>query len=77
VPNVGILASTDMIAVDQASADLLNAQESIPNSQIGRRGQADDKLAALHPEIDWRAHLRYGEEIGLGSCTYELVELDS
>jgi uncharacterized protein len=77
VPNVGIVASTDMIAVDQASADLLNAQESIPASKIGRRGKAEDKLAALHPEIDWRAHLRYGEEIGLGSCAYELVEIDS
>lgn len=77
VPNVGIVASADMIAVDQASADLLNAQESIPTSIIGRRGKSEDKLAALHPEIDWRAHLRYGEEIGLGSCTYDLVELDA
>jgi uncharacterized Fe-S center protein len=77
VPNVGILASTDMIAVDMASADLLNAQESIPDSKIGRRDGGVDKLAVLHPEIDWRAHLRYGQEIGLGNCEYTLVRLEA
>lgn len=76
VPDIGIVASRDPVAVDQASADLVNAQESIPGSVIGRKARKEDKWHYLHPEIDWRAHLRYAEEIGLGSTAYELEEVD-
>jgi len=75
VPDIGILASTDPVAVDQASADLLNSQESIMGSRIGRRSKKEDKLSALHPGIDWRAQLRHAEEIGLGSTSYTLEEI--
>lgn len=76
VPNVGIVASRDPVAVDLAAAELVNAQESIAGSKIGRRGRKEDKFALLHPEIDWRQQLRYAESIGLGSCSYELIDLE-
>jgi hypothetical protein len=74
-PDIGILASRDPVAVDHASVDLLNAEESSPASRIGRRPGGEDKLAALYPEIDWRRQLQYAEEIGLGGCRYRLVSL--
>lgn len=76
VPNIGLLASTDPIAVDAAAVDLINAQESISGSCIGRHAKRTDKMRVLHPELDWRAQLCYGESIGLGSCAYELVDLE-
>ncbi len=76
VPDLGILFSRDPIAIDVASCDLLKSVEGIPRSKIGRKGKKVDKIRALHPEIDWFAHLKYGEEIGLGSTEYELIYLE-
>ena len=50
VPDVGILASTDPVAIDQASADLVNAQPGHPLSQHTararpRRGQVPRRRA--------------------------------
>ncbi|HNR37466.1 MAG TPA: DUF362 domain-containing protein [Acidobacteriota bacterium] len=75
VPDIGILASRDPVAIDQASVDLLNAEESIAVSQIGRRPAREDKLAALCPDVNWQRQLEYAEEIGLGSRRYRLVEM--
>lgn len=75
VPDIGILASRDPVALDLASAELVNAQASEPGSVIGGHPAGADKFRALHPEIDWRAQLRHAESIGLGSCTYTLREL--
>ncbi len=76
VPDIGILLSDDPIAIDKASCDLLQSVEGIPQTKIGRVGKKSDKLKALHPEIDWQVHLKYGEEIGLGSLDYELISLE-
>ncbi len=75
VPDVGIVVSRDPVAADMAAADLVNAQESFTGCAIGKSAAHDDKWRLLHPEVDWKAHLRYAESIGLGSCSYELVTL--
>ncbi|HOT01316.1 MAG TPA: DUF362 domain-containing protein [Acidobacteriota bacterium] len=75
VPDIGILASRDPVAIDQASVDLFNAEESFAASQIGRRPAGEDKLVALCPEVNWRRQLEYAEEIGLGSRRYRLVDM--
>jgi uncharacterized Fe-S center protein len=65
VPDIGILGSTDLLAVDQASVDLVY---SLPEEQ-------------RHPlveRIESRQGLRQLEcmaELGMGSRRYELVEL--
>lgn len=61
--DIGILASLDPVAVDQAAADLLVA-----------RGGGRDPLRAGY-DIDWSAQLAHGERIGLGSRRYDLVEI--
>jgi hypothetical protein len=75
-PDIGILGSTDPIAIDQASVDLLNKGPGIPGSALSAGLEpGKDKLKALYPAIDWTRQLAYGQEIGLGSREYELVEL--
>ncbi len=63
VEDIGILASLDPVAVDQATADL-----------VIDRGGGKDPLRAGY-DIDWSAQLRHGQRIGLGKTTYDLVEL--
>ena len=78
VPDIGILASYDPVAIDQASVDLINRQQGIPGTRLKEKlGQGEDKLRAVYPNIDWTVQLRYGEEIGLGSRDYELIAADS
>jgi len=78
VNNVGVLASTDPVAVDQASADLINAARGLPGSRLPDEGhpRGADKFRALYPEIDWSRQLAYAEERGLGTRGYELVEVE-
>lgn len=62
-PDIGILASMDPVALDKATADLVN--------EAAKR----DVFKKEWPESDWTAQLTYGAEIGLGSLEYELVEM--
>jgi uncharacterized Fe-S center protein len=77
VADIGIVASTDPVAVDQASADLLNAQTGLPTSCLDPAAQAanSDKIRAVYPKIDWEHQLIYAEQVGLGSRSYELVQI--
>ncbi len=60
--DIGILSSTDPVAVDQASVDML----------IRKAGKDVLKLAY---DIDWAIQLRHGARIGLGSTRYKLIDL--
>jgi hypothetical protein len=59
--DLGILASDDPVAVDQATIDLL------------RDAAGADVFHGLRPQIDHEIQLRHGEAIGLGSRKYEVV----
>ncbi|OGS08488.1 MAG: hypothetical protein A2204_00015 [Elusimicrobia bacterium RIFOXYA1_FULL_47_7] len=60
--DIGVMASSDPVALDQACADLVN-------SKFGA-----DFWKHIFPEIDWTVQLKYAEQIGLGSRKYELEE---
>ncbi len=60
VDDIGILASSDPVAVDQASADLV--LKTAGGRDLFRRGY----------DIDWSIQLKYGQKIGLGSTRYGL-----
>ena len=62
-PNVGIFASTDILAVDKAAADV----------SCERYGK--DIWLDWWPDSDYRAQFAYGEKLGIGSADYELVEV--
>ncbi len=76
VPDVGILSSEDPVAIDQASADLVNQSEGNPGSKLpGAWKSGEDKFRALYPAVDWSIQLAYAEEIGLGTREYELIKI--
>ena len=77
VPNVGMFASFDPVALDQACIDAVLAQPKMPNSVIGsgEACQCEDYFKAAHPDTDWEAALIHSEKIGLGSREYELVKI--
>jgi hypothetical protein len=76
VNDIGILASEDPVAIDQASVDLVNQEEGNRSSKLSRNwGQGEDKFRAIYPEVDWNIQLAYGEEIGLGTREYELIKV--
>ncbi len=75
VRDIGILASSDPVAVDQASADLVNAEPGILGSVLNTAmTKGEDKFKAMYPEIDWAFQLDYAESLGLGTRRYELVK---
>ncbi len=77
VRDVGILASTDPVAVDQASVDLVNAETALPKSCLKKNTKAgQDKFRAVYPKVDWELQLDYAEKIGLGTRDYDLVPME-
>ena len=64
IHDIGILASADPVALDQACIDLVYQAEG--NASLVRRIEQQHGIHALE----------HGEEIGLGSRTYELVNID-
>ena len=76
VPNIGILASIDPVAIDQASVDLVNQQRGLENSQLRinlKKGEV--KFKGLYPEIEWDIQLDYAAELGLGTRKYQLIDV--
>jgi len=79
VPDLGILASSDPLAIDQASIDLINAAPGIPGSMAEECGVMDagaDKLRGILKEIDPQNLLVAAEEIELGSRKYKLEKIE-
>ncbi|MGL4208294.1 MAG: DUF362 domain-containing protein [Candidatus Adiutrix sp.] len=76
-PDIGILASCDPVAIDAASAFLVNEAFGLPNSALPKSAheKGSDKWTALHPNCQWRFQLDYAQEMGLGTTDYELVWL--
>lgn len=80
IPDLGIAASFDPIALDQACADLVIQAPIIPGSRLFDEHQHEDlchsdKFHLLHPDTNWQSGLEYGEEIGLGTRQYTLVQI--
>jgi uncharacterized Fe-S center protein len=76
VPDIGFVASTDPVAIDQASYDLVNRQIGLADSLLTTNFEAGmDKFKGLRHNTNGELQLSYGEEIGLGSRKYELITL--
>ena len=76
VRNIGVLAGTDPVAIDQASVDLVNAEPALNGSCLeDHPGPGLDKFRTLYPKVDWEIQLDYAEAVGLGSRRYELVRI--
>ncbi len=79
LPDVGMLASFDPVALDQACVDLCQKQEPIRNSQLGDNLAKEnwhhhhDHFKDSNPNVAWKETLEHAEKIGVGSREYELV----
>ena len=83
LPDIGMFASADALALDQACADACLAATPLPGSQlydhIHAEGFCDhhDHFKNSTPESEWRSCLEHAEKIGLGSRDYELIKYDT
>lgn len=88
IPNVGMLASFDPVALDMACADLCNQQPVLSNSVLAENmeqhkhehGDGDcehghDHFYYNHPDTNWRSCIEHAVKIGLGTDQYELIEV--
>ena len=75
VPDLGIMASSDPVAIDQASVDMVNEARGIEGTRLKEALESGtDKFKDIYPRIDGSIQLQYGEEIGLGSRKYRLIK---
>ena len=77
VPDVGILAGTDIVAIEQASLDLIRAEDfipsSLPESMSLRKGK--HLFEQIHGK-DPYLQVKCAAELGLGSREYELEAIE-
>lgn len=66
-PNVGILASTDLLAVDQASVDLIYAMQEYQHADLVERMESRHGLRQLS----------YMKELGMGNDRYRLLDIEN
>ncbi len=76
VPDIGIIASKDPVAIDKASYDLVNDQPGFKDSYLERNFEpGEDKFKGMRENPEECVQIEYGEEIGLGNSEYELIEI--
>ena len=88
IPNVGMLASFDPVALDMACADLCNQQPVLSNSVLAENMEqhkhehgdcncehGHDHFYYNHPDTNWRSCIEHAVKIGLGTDQYELIEV--
>ncbi len=76
VPDIGILASKDPVAIDAAACDLVNQQQGYAESLLSTHHHpGEDKFSGMRPNTDGPRQLRYAEELGMGTRDYELIRL--
>jgi uncharacterized Fe-S center protein len=74
VPDIGIFASFDPVALDKSCIDAVNAAPGISTSILSERERTHhDHMTDIHPATDWRSQISHAEKIGLGHGTYELL----
>lgn len=77
VQDIGILASWDPVALDQACLDLVNEAVANHHSRLGdaKETECGDKFKTLHKHTQGTLQLSYGQALGLGSRNYELIKI--
>lgn len=76
VPDIGILASSDPVALDKACYDLVNAQHGFHDSKLSCNHQkGEDKFKGAHEQSIGEVQFEYAESIGMGSTSYELIKV--
>ncbi len=75
VGDLGILASRDPVAIDQACVDLVIESPGRLGSALKELAPGSDKFKDIYPQVDWPLQLEYAEKLRLGAREYELVKV--
>lgn len=78
VPDLGIAASFDPVALDKACADMVTNAPLLGGNKLAEAHPHEhlegiDKFHLIHPDTNWQAGLEHAEKIGLGTQQYELI----
>ncbi len=74
VPDVGMFAAFDPVALDHACTDACNTMPAHGNSLLGEHAdEHEDHFTAIAPTTNWYSCLEHAEKIGIGTMQYELV----
>ena len=77
VPNIGMFASFDPVALDQACADAVNRMPQNPGTMLSEaEHKHHDHFTDIHPDTNWEQGLEYAESIGLGTREYNLIRVN-
>ncbi len=80
IPNVGMFASFDPVALDVACADACNRQPVIAGSVLyeehgNHYESGNDHFHMVHPDTNWKTCVAHAQKIGIGTQEYELIEI--
>ncbi|MCI8892094.1 MAG: DUF362 domain-containing protein [Eubacterium sp.] len=82
IPDVGMFASFDPVALDVACADAVNRMPVIDGSVLSdnlnedaHHGEGHDHFHMTHPDTEWKSCIEHAVKIGLGNDEYELVTI--
>ncbi|MEG6584246.1 DUF362 domain-containing protein [Dendrosporobacter sp. 1207_IL3150] len=82
IPDIGMFASFDPVALDMACADMANKAPVISDSfldeQIKKQGsncEQQDHFAIAHPETNWKSCIDHAVKLGIGTKEYEIIEI--
>lgn len=76
IPDVGMFASFDPVALDLACADMANKQPVIRGSHLSEVSHNhDDHFINSHPETNWKVCVEHAVKLGLGNDKYDLIEV--
>ena len=87
IPDIGMFASFDPVALDKACADACNRQQAFENSLLGDRikeqgcdcghdhNHPTDHFKTMHGSTQWQVQIEHGEKLGIGTQNYELIEV--
>ena len=73
IPDIGMLASFDPVAIDEASGRLCN--QAPRSANVTFEGNTEDIFTDLHPSTNWHVQISHGKKIGLGTDEYRLIEI--
>ncbi len=73
LPNIGMLAGFDPVAMDVAACDLCNKAVRLQNTHLDHAGHSGDVFNDAHGDTHWRDAIDHAVRIGLGTDQYELI----
>lgn len=76
VPNVGMFASFDPVALDVACADAVNRQPVLAGSYLAEKEHTHhDHFTDTHPDTNWETCIDHAVKLGLGNREYNLITI--